>query len=101
MNWEERKKKAYDETVGLIADLGFRQRISFEEMSFLLNLLDMVFIQKIDREFISTLRKWMRSYCGSETDDIIKATLLAADFNDSESIMQCMQTVTELMDNRE
>jgi len=100
MNLEEQRKKAYDESVSLIADLGFRQRISFEEMSFLLSLLDMVFIQKSNREFISTLREWMRNYSGSEADDIIKATLVAVDFNNSESIQQCMQTVIELMGHR-
>lgn len=100
MNFEEQRKKVYDESVSLIADLGFRQRISFEEMNFLLSLLDMVFVHKDTPEFIATLRQWMRNYGGGEIDDIIKATLLATDFNDQESVKQSMQTVAELMEHK-
>jgi hypothetical protein len=100
MNFEEQSKKVYDESVSLIADLGFRQRISFEEMNFLLSLLDMVFVHKNNPEFTAALRQWIRTYSGSEIDDIIKATLLAADFNDQKSLQQCVRAVVELMEHR-
>lgn len=100
MNFEEQSKKVYDESVSLIADLGFRQRISFEEMNFLLSLLDTVFVHKNNPGLTTALRQWIRDYSGSEIDAIIKATLIAADLNDQESVQQCVQAVTELMEHR-
>ncbi|HHV16245.1 MAG TPA: hypothetical protein GXX58_06690 [Gelria sp.] len=101
MTLDERRKKVYAESVSLIADMGFRDKLSIEEMNFLLNLLDLVVIKQEQPGLIQTLKNWVSTNEGSEIDEIIKATLLATDFNDEESIEQCLQLVTELLENRE
>ncbi|MDD3271331.1 MAG: hypothetical protein PHR04_04430, partial [Syntrophomonadaceae bacterium] len=70
-------------------------------MNFLLNLLDVVIVKKEQPRLIQTLKNWMNTNEGSEIDEIIKATFLAADFNDQESLEQCLQLVTELLESRE
>lgn len=100
MTFEEKRKKIYDESVTLIADLGFKQRISFEEMNFLLSLLDLIFVHQDNPEITATLRQWVRTDNGSEIDDIIKATLMATDLNDQAAVQECMRAIAELLEHR-
>ena len=100
MTFDEKNKRVYAESVSLIADMGFKDKLSIEEMNFLLNLLDVVIVKKEQPRLIQTLKNWMNTNEGSEIDEIIKATFLAADFNDQESLEQCLQLVTELLENR-
>lgn len=97
---DEKKKKLYTESFSLIADMGFRNKLSIEEMNFLLNLLDVVAVKQEQPRLIQTLKNWVNTNEGSEIDEIIKATLLAADFNNQESLEQCLQLVTELLESR-
>ncbi len=101
MTFEEKKKKLYAESASMIADMGVRGKLSVEEMSFLLSLLDVVVVKKDQPRLIQTLRNWVETNEGSEIDEIIKATLMAADFTDEESMEQCLQLVTELLESRE
>ena len=100
MTLDDNKKRVYDESVSLIADMGFRDKLSNEEMNFLLNLLDVVVIKQDRPGLIQALKNWVNTNEGSEIDEIIKATLLATDFNDQEAVEQCTQLVTELLENR-
>lgn len=100
MTFDEKKKKLYAETASMIADMGFRDKISIEEMNFLLNILDEVVVKKEQPRLIQTLKNWVITNEDSEIDEIIKATLLAADFNNQESLEQCLQLVAELLENR-
>ena len=101
MIFDEKKKKLYAESASMIADMGVRGKLSVEEMSFLLSLLDVVVVKKDQPRLIQTLRNWVETNEGSEIDEIIKATLMAADFTDEESMEQCLQLVTELLESRE
>lgn len=101
MTFEEKNKKLYAESASMIADMGVRDKLSVEEMKFLLSLLDVVVVKKDQPRLIQTLRNWVETNKGSEIDEIIKATFLAADFTDEESMEQCLQLVTELLESRE
>ena len=101
MIFDEKKKKLYAESASMIADMGVRGKLNVEEMSFLLSLLDVVVVKKDQPRLIQTLRNWVETNEGSEIDEIIKATLMAADFTDEESMEQCLQLVTELLESRE
>jgi predicted methyltransferase MtxX (methanogen marker protein 4) len=100
MIFNEKKKKLYAESASMIADMGVRGKLSVEEMNFLLSLLDIVVVKKDQPQLIQILQNWVNINEGSEIDEIIKATLLAADFNDRESMEQCLQLVTELLESR-
>jgi hypothetical protein len=101
MTFEEKNKKLYAESASMIADMGVRDKLSVEEMKFLLSLLDVVVVKKDQPRLIQTLRNWVETNKDSEIDEIIKATFLAADFTDEESMEQCLQLVTELLESRE
>ena len=100
MTFEEKKKKLYAESASMIADMGVRGKLSVEEMNFLLSLLDIVVVKKDQPQLIQILQNWVNINEGSEIDEIIKATLMAADFTDEESMEQCLQLVTELLESR-
>lgn len=100
MIFDEKKKKLYAESASMIADMGVRGKLSVEEMNFLLSLLDIVVVKKDQPQLIQILQNWVNINESSEIDEIIKATLLAADFNDRESMEQCLQLVTELLESR-
>lgn len=100
MIFDEKRKKIYAESASMIADMGVRGKLSVEEMNFLLNLLDVVVVKKDQPQLIQTLRNWVETNESSEIDEIIKATLLAVDFTDKESMEQCLQLVKELLENR-
>ncbi len=100
MIFDEKKKKLYAESASMIADMGVRGKLNVEEMHFLLSLLDIVVVKKDQPQLIQILQNWVNINESSEIDEIIKATLLAADFNDRESMEQCLQLVTELLESR-
>lgn len=100
MTFDEKKKKLYAESASMIADMGVRGKLNVEEMHFLLSLLDIVVVKKDQPQLIQILQNWVNINESSEIDEIIKATLLAADFNDRESMEQCLQLVTELLESR-
>lgn len=94
---QKEEKQLYDEAASLIADLALREVISAEEMRFLLTILDLVIIRRDEPELIIFLKQWAQNYNNSETDDIIKATLLALDFNDKESIGMNLNILRDLL----
>ncbi|MDD4562779.1 MAG: hypothetical protein PHW39_06860, partial [Syntrophomonadaceae bacterium] len=70
MTFDEKNKRVYAESVSLIADMGFKDKLSIEEMNFLLNLLDVVIVKKEQPRLIQTLKNWMNTNEGSEIDEI-------------------------------
>lgn len=94
----DKKKKIYDETASLIVDLCVRSKIDTEEMNFLLNLLDMAFMHNTDSKLLEVLKLWIPGQKDMELDEIIKATLLAIDFNDQNSLNHAAELIRELVD---
>lgn len=87
------KKKIYDETASLVVDLCVRGKLNPEEMHCLLNLLDMSVLQRDNSGLFAVLKLWLKGERDAEIDAIVKATLLAIDFCDQDSL----QTNTELI----
>jgi hypothetical protein len=96
-NESEDRYRIYDETASLIAGLVIRKRISEEEMAFLLNLLDLVFFQNDQRDFIELLKNWHPGEGDGEIDEIIKATLLKTDLKNSRSIQENSEIIRDLI----
>lgn len=94
---EQKKKKIYDETASRIADLAFRNELTKAEMDFLLNLLDLVVIKQGNKEILHLIRQWLQSESDPEIDPIIKATLLAVDFNDPDILREKGTVIQELI----
>ncbi len=92
--------RIYDETASLIADLGIRGRISIDEMNFLLDLLELVLIKKDKRDFIDLLKQWNPGQGDQEIDQIIKATLLNVNLNNTRSVEENMEIIGVLMEEQ-
>ncbi|MGI6421309.1 MAG: hypothetical protein ACOX0N_03770 [Syntrophomonadaceae bacterium] len=90
-------KRLYDETASLIADLGIRGRISIEEMNFLLDLLELVLIDKDQRLFLEDLKQWNPGAGPEEIDEIIKATLLNNKLKDFISWSENREMIRDLI----
>ncbi len=90
-------KRLYDETASLIADLGIRGRISIEEMNFLLDLLELVLIDKNQGHFIQDLKQWNLGSIEDEIDQIIKATLLNNKLKDFLSLSENQEMIRDLI----
>lgn len=97
---QREEKQLYDETASQIADLTLREVISPEEMHFLLTILDLVMIHRDEPELLAFLKQWMQVYKASETDDIIKATLLATDLKDKEIIGTNLNILRGLLEDK-
>ena len=89
--------KIYDETASLIVDLSLRHQISHQEMHFLLNLLDQVVIKGTCADFLQNLKKWDPGKQDEETNEIIKATLLAMSFEDKQSVDSASGLIEDLV----
>jgi len=96
----EEKKRLYDETASLVADLGLRGRIAEDEMLFLLNLLDQVMVKQEYPELAGLLRRWLALKPQGEINEIIKATLLTMDFNDLRAVQANLELIQELLDGQ-
>ncbi|HNX29701.1 MAG TPA: hypothetical protein PKN87_09900 [Syntrophomonadaceae bacterium] len=94
-------EQIYHQTANLIYDLFYRYRISEEEKVFLLNLLEMTFYKKDKPQLLEVLKRWNDGFNDSELDQIIKATLLAADWSDEQSFLFNTQVIADLIDARE
>lgn len=99
-NEAEERYRIYDETASLIAGLGIGKRISLDEMAFLLGLLDLVFTKNDQREFIEILKRWRPGQGDAEIDEIVKATLLNTDLNNSQSIHDNGEIIRELIQEK-
>ncbi len=97
---DEDRKRIYDETASLIADLGIRGRISIEEMKFLLDLLELVLVNGDKRHFIEMLKQWNPGQGDEEIDQIIKATLLNNNLNDFLSVDENQEMIGELINEK-
>ncbi len=93
-------KKLYDGIANLIIDLERRGRISVEEMNFLLDLLELVFIEKDQRDFIDILKHWNPGQGDEEIDQIIKATLLTNDLKDFLSSDENQEMIGDLINEK-
>jgi hypothetical protein len=93
---QQRIKEVYDNTAALIAKLYIKGDLSLEERDFLAVLLD-IMIFRPNYELINALKEWQSHKCDEEINSIIKATLLAADFQNPESVAACINSINELL----
>ena len=91
------RKKIYDKTAKLIIDLEFQDKLSLEEMNFLLNFLDLIYFGKIDTETVKFLRIWAENNSDSEIDEIIKATLVGDGLKDPQNLSKNIAIIKELL----
>lgn len=101
MIMREQLKKIYDETALLITDLFLKEKLNSEERDFLLSLLEMIIKKQDNPELFDSLKKWMKEKQESELDEIIKATVLAINFEDENSLKENMKIIRELLASRE
>jgi len=95
--YEEQKiHKIYDETASMIVDLSLRHRISHHEMHFLLNLLDQAVVKGRCPELMEALKKWAPDRLDPESNEIIKATLLALDMQNREALKDSARLIEDL-----
>ncbi len=90
-------KKVFTETESLIWSLYDKKRLSEGERDFLWQLLGMLKEKQDPGGLFSVLRQWLDNNTGSPDDQIIKATFLALDMKDQESIMFNLELLRELM----
>ncbi|MGI6435791.1 MAG: hypothetical protein ACOX0F_10615 [Syntrophomonadaceae bacterium] len=90
-------KKLYDDTATVIMDLFMTGRIDTEELHCLLNLLEAVMIKREQQELIALLKKWRPGIEHTEIDDIIKATLLALNYDDKDDMDHSLALLDELI----
>ncbi len=94
---EQQVNKIYDETASLIVDLSLRKQISHQEMHFLLSLLDQVVVRGRNHELMRALKAWDPDNLDPEINEIIKATLLALDMRDNETLKSTAVMIEELI----
>ena len=91
-------KQVYDGTLAMISKLHFKLDVlSQEEMYFLLSLLDTVMQGKEQIEFLDCLRTWQESERNDEIDEIVKASILPLDFNDTTAVKQTLTLISDLL----
>jgi hypothetical protein len=91
-------KQVYDATLAMISRLHFKQAsLSQEEMYFLLSLLDRIMQGKVEAEFISCLKRWQTGNWNDEINDIIKASLLPLDLNESAAVKEICMLISDLL----
>ncbi len=100
MVWGKNLEQIYHQTANLIFDYNYKYYITEEEKVFLLNLLELAIYKKDKPQFLAALKQWMSRYDNSETDQIIKATLIAVDWADEESLLFNMRLITELINEK-
>lgn len=88
-------KKIRDDAGTTIVNLHLAQKLTEEEMHFLLTMLDIV-IKNEDCALIPVLHTWMPRPNNSEIDNIIKATLLGLDFSDQAAMERTCSSIREL-----
>lgn len=94
---DEKLKQVYDNTASLISKLYFKDVLCLEERDFLLNILDQIMISRNNFKFIELIKAWQASNYDSESNDLIKATLLNIDFNDKNALTVNTQIIEELL----
>lgn len=97
VNEEELKRRIYDETASLITSQAIVNRLTTQEMHFLLHLLDWVVIKNQSRPFLEALHKWGAGPPDSQTDSQVKALLLEADLSNEHAIAVCAVHIEELL----
>lgn len=97
MNEEIRIRKIYDETASVILQNAVNNRLSSEEMAFLLNLLDKVFNSTLPEAFLSVIKDSQNYDLNEEVKDIIKANMLATDLNNDQSIKSSVTAIRDLL----
>ena len=91
------RKRLYDEAASTIMDPYLHRSLEPEEMQFLLHLLDVVIMKPDQRSLPALLKKWRSQPDSPDVDEIVKATLLATDFNDSEQLAANLALLEELI----
>ncbi|NLT21060.1 MAG: hypothetical protein GXY16_08695 [Syntrophomonadaceae bacterium] len=97
MNEEIRIRKIYDETASVILHNAVNNRLSSEEMAFLLSLLDKVFNCTLPEAFLSVIKDSQNYDLNEEVKDIIKANMLATDLNNDQSIKSSVTAIRDLL----
>ncbi|MGI6453783.1 MAG: hypothetical protein ACOX0E_10045 [Syntrophomonadaceae bacterium] len=94
---KEFHKRIYDETAALIGNLGIKGQITPKETEFLYFVLKEVFYGSNNPGLLECLKGWLESDPLPDIDEIIKATALAIDFNDPESIEKNTRIIKDLL----
>jgi hypothetical protein len=90
-------KKIRDDAATIMINLHLAQKVSEEELHFLLKLLDMV-VNNEENSILPLLHIWMQKEIHSENDNIIKATLLGLDFKDPEAVERTVSSLKDLLE---
>ncbi|SHG60976.1 hypothetical protein SAMN02745221_00585 [Thermosyntropha lipolytica DSM 11003] len=99
MTFKEREKikKIYDETATLIADLALKQNLSQDEMYFLLNLLDLIVIERKSLPLTQVLHLWLQKDLNPALDEEIKNLLLTSDLKDEKELKKTIDNIRRLL----
>lgn len=90
-------KKIFTETESLIWNLYDKKRLSEEERNFLWKLLGLLRKSPQAENLLAVLLAWLDQSTSSPNDQIIKATLLAMNMDEQESIEFNLELIQELL----
>lgn len=93
----EKIKQIYDETATLIVDLALKQKLSGEEMYFLLNLLELIVVEKKGRPLSEALSSWLKKDVDTSLDEEIKKLLLGTDLKSEDSLKETVNNIRLLL----
>lgn len=83
---DKNTRQVYLMAANLIYESRYKLKIDEDEQVFLLNLLELTVNKRDEPEFMELLKHWVQNFDDSEVDKIIKATLLAIDWSDKQSL---------------
>lgn len=102
MRWEqEKQQRLYRETAGVIMSWSSRNKITTEEMHLLLNLLEEIAVNHCYPDLLPALKRWQEAELEAGLNEIILATLLAADFRQPEEIANLIYIIDECIEENE
>ncbi|MDR1159784.1 MAG: hypothetical protein LBK69_04065 [Syntrophomonadaceae bacterium] len=94
---QERKQTLYKETAGVVMSWFNKSKINAEEMKLLLNLLEEIMTNKHFPQLTKSLREWQNSAIDQGAEEIIMATLMAADFKKPEEIVSIIVMIDDFL----
>jgi len=96
MRWEqEQRQKLYNEIAGVIMSWSSQNVITAAEMHLLFNLLDEIAVNHGYPDLLLALRSWQEARLDDKINEIILATLIAADFKSSQEIENLIKIIEE------
>jgi len=96
MRWEqEQRQRLYNEIAGVVMLWSNQNKITAAEMHLLFNLLDEIAINHGYPKLLPGLRNWQSAGLDEKMDEIVLATLTAADFRRPEEIENLVKIIEE------